>query len=85
MWIGRYLPKVTNARNTRKPKRTREQCETRYKKKTQSIRVQKHTRKEWGSKPLMGAKRFQNQDVQVGHRLSLKAKVQKDVNTKRAD
>lgn len=85
MWIGRYLPKVTNARNTRKPKRTREQCETRYKKKTQSIRVQKHTRKEWGSKPLMGAKRFQNQDVQVGHHLSLKAKVQKDVNTKRAD
>lgn len=49
---------------------TRGQCKTGNKKHTQSVKIQKYTRKEWEAKALVGAKGIEDQEAQMGHHAS---------------
>lgn len=74
--VGRS-PNVTKAGNTRKPDVTRGQCKTGNMKHTQSVKIQKYTRKEWEAKALVGSKGIENQEAQMGHHASFDAKFRK--------
>lgn len=52
---------MTKAGNPQKPDVTRGQCKTGNKKQTQSVKLQKETRKEWEAKAPVGAKGFKDQ------------------------